>query len=188
MSNSENITSPWARIVLWLESNAPISAQALNPPAQDDDINKLNEQLGFSVPQDLETLLRINNGSTAKGASSLKPDETATLPHFSSAIFPRGHVFLDSQEIAAQHSQYLEFAREYEDSDYWQPEWLPVMQKIDAPYGFLLDTGQGEIYSYSEGSYPARRYPSLSHILTRYADFMEQGLGCTVVDGTVLWS
>ncbi|MDO0930399.1 hypothetical protein QQY66_01305 [Streptomyces sp. DG2A-72] len=99
MSETEEVQSAWGWIVHWFTVNAPSTAAALHGPATDEDIAGLREALGSAVPDVLEALLRMNNGSNAK-------DTTKTLPngrvvpdrHLDSAIFPYSKVLLGCKE------------------------------------------------------------------------------------------
>lgn len=103
MPHADGVRSSWTRIVRWLEEHAPASAQALNPPATDADIQRLSDHLRFRLPQALETWLRQNNGSTAKDSTTAVPGGFRLVPHVDSRIFPGGEVFLDCQSIINHH-------------------------------------------------------------------------------------
>lgn len=191
MSEVDEVVSAWNRIVRWLEVNAPASVQALRPPATDADIDRLNEYLGFEIPDVLEAWLRVNNGSTAKDSKRPIPGGgTALIAHVDSVIFPDGKVFHGCEEIMRQHAEYLHMARDMGDEDYWKPSWIPIVEKSDAPYGFILDAEQREgispILSFSESSYPTPYASSLSGLLTPVAEVLEHG-EATATDGRVNW-
>ncbi|WP_367046147.1 SMI1/KNR4 family protein [Streptomyces sp. Je 1-332] len=200
MSYTDDITSSWTRIVRWLESEAPASAQALNPPATVADIRQLNDALGFRVPQPLETWLRLNNGSTAKDPRISIPGGTQLIPHLDSKIFPGGEVFLDCQSIVAHHRQFLRIAEDIGDEDWWKPSWVPVLAESDAHYGLTLDAGQtGEsvpVLAYRETDYAKSYASSLEEVLEAMADALEnpeagsvltRGRRAYVQDGRVAW-
>jgi cell wall assembly regulator SMI1 len=95
VSEVEEVQSAWGRIVHWLEANAPVSAQALRGPATDEDIASLHEALGLDVPDALEALLRMNNGSTAKDTTRVLPNgRVLPVRHLDSVIFPYGRILL----------------------------------------------------------------------------------------------
>ncbi|CAL9326332.1 MULTISPECIES: SMI1/KNR4 family protein [Streptomyces] len=180
MSETEEVRSAWGRIVRWLTANAPSTAQALRGPATHEDIAGLREALGFEVPDVLEALLRMNNGSTAK-------DTTRTLPngrvvparHLDSVIFPFGKVFLGCEEIIARRAQLLASAQEAE--GYWKPSLIPVIWDFEGAYhGYALDASgasQSRMLTYAEVS-PNETDPtvSLGELLTSFADGMDRGM------------
>ncbi|MFQ6200349.1 SMI1/KNR4 family protein, partial [Streptomyces sp. NPDC000405] len=164
MSHADGVRSSWTRIVRWLEEHAPASAQALNPPATDADIQRLSDHLGFRLPQALETWLRQNNGSTAKDSTTAVPGGLRLVPHVDSRIFPGGEVFLDCQSIIDHHGNDLRIADDIGDEEWWMPSWIPVLAETDAHYGLILDAGQQDesvpVLAYRETDYPTRRTSS----------------------------
>ncbi|MEV7344161.1 SMI1/KNR4 family protein [Streptomyces sp. NPDC093544] len=180
MSQVDEVISAWERIVRWLEDHAPASAQALHPPATNGDIHRLNERLGFDIPDVLEAWLRMNNGSTAKDTTQPIPGGgVALIKHVDSGLFPSGMAFHGCDEIAREHDDYLHIARGMADEDYWKPAWLPVIALPDAPYGFILDAGQPKgtapVLRFAEASYPKPHLPSLGDLLRPMADLLEHG-------------
>ncbi len=120
--------------------------------------------------------------------------------HPDSAVFPFGKAFLSSREMIAHRADYLHIAADIGDEDYWKPSWIPVIEMLDAPYGFLLDMkAEGNsfpVLSFSEGSYPRPYAPSLAHVLTAVANAIDHGTGSafslsgtavTAVDGRIAW-
>ncbi|MEV7392872.1 SMI1/KNR4 family protein [Streptomyces sp. NPDC091215] len=199
-SDVERLRQAWGSVAAWMENNAPSSAGALNPPAGDEDISRLRSALGGDIPDVLEVWLRMNNGSTAKDRREPISGGFRVVRHPDSAVFPLGKAFLSSREMIAHRADYLHIAAEIGDEDYWQPSWIPVIEALDAPYGFLLDMkGEGNsfpVLSFSEGSYPRPYAPSLAHALTAVAnainhgtgsDFSLSGTAATAVDGRITW-
>ncbi|MCW8103149.1 SMI1/KNR4 family protein [Streptomyces tauricus] len=202
MLHPDDVTSPWIRIRRWLQSNAAASAQALNPPATDTDIQHLNDSLGFRIPQVLETWLRLNNGSSAKDSRIPIPGGFQLVPHLDSKIFPGGEVFLDCQSIIDRHQQFLRIADGIEDDDWWKPSWIPVLAETDAHYGLLLDVGHADesapvpVLAYRETDYATHYASSLGHVLNAVANALEDrreggvlthGRHASVKDGRVIW-
>ncbi|WP_155056125.1 SMI1/KNR4 family protein [Streptomyces blattellae] len=200
MSHADGVRYEWARIVRWLVENAPASAQALNPPATDADLQRLSDHLGFGLPEVLETWLRQNNGSTAKDSRTAVPGGFRLVPHADSRIFPGGEVFLDCQSIIDRHGNHLRIADHIGDEDWWQPSWIPVLAEVDAHYGLVLDAGQRDgsvpVLAYRETDYPKRYAASLEELLAGVADMLEHGRGDGVLtrgrypfvqDGRVVW-
>ena len=192
MPQDDEVASAWERIVGWLHRHAPASAEALRPGASDEELARLNESLGFEIPDVLEVWLRMNNGSTAKDSEKPIPGGgIARLPHRDSIIFPDGMRFLGCKEIAGRHAEYLHIAGDIGDSDYWKTPWIPIMETSDGPYGILLDTqnppGSSSLLSFSEGDYPSPYLPSLGAFLQPLADLLESGGAPSVTEGRVRW-
>jgi hypothetical protein len=102
--------------------------------------------------------------------------------------------------MIARRADYLRIAADIGDEDYWKPSWIPVIEMLDTPYGFLLDVkreGNGfPVLSFSEGSYPLPYAPSLVHVLNAVANVIDHGIGSafslsgavvTAVDGRIAW-
>jgi hypothetical protein len=183
-----------------MEKNAPSSVEALNPPAGDEDISQLRSALGGDIPDVLDVWLRMNNGSTAKDRMDPIPGGFSVVSHPDSVVFPSGKAFLSSREMIARRADYLRIAADIGDEDYWKPSWIPVIEMLDTPYGFLLDVkreGNGfPVLSFSEGSYPLPYAPSLVHVLNAVANVIDHGIGSafslsgavvTAVDGRIAW-
>ena len=120
--------SAWARAVHWLAVNAPASAQVLGGPATDEDIAGLREALGFEVPDVLDELLRMNNGSTAKDVMRSFPSgRVVPVRHRDAAIFPDGKILLGSTEIAKEYVKWRRTEEENGLDGYWSACWVPVV-------------------------------------------------------------
>ncbi|KUN73331.1 hypothetical protein AQJ46_08980 [Streptomyces canus] len=180
MPQADEVVAAWERIVRWLRRNAPVSAEALRPGASDEEIARLNEELGFDIPDVLEVWLRMNNGSTAKDSAKPIPGGgTARLPHRDSIVLPGGMRFLGCEDVARRRSEYLHIAQDIGDDEYWRPSWIPVMEKSDGPYGVILDAqnapGPPPLLTFDEGDYPTFFLPSLEDFLRPLADLLETG-------------
>ncbi|MGJ5756649.1 cell wall assembly regulator SMI1 [Streptomyces puniciscabiei] len=202
MSEVNEVVSAWRRIAGWLREHAPVSAEALQPGASDEEIATLKRRLRCEIPQALEAWLRVNNGSTAKDVrESLPGGGIALRPHRDSVIFPDGMRFLGCQEIADQYADYLHIAGDIQDDDYWKPWWIPVAAKSDGPYGIILDAqtsyDPSPLLKFREGDYPSSYLPSLTDFLRPFADLLERGEApgtsmeykrFFVADGRIAWS
>ncbi|MEU6342850.1 SMI1/KNR4 family protein [Streptomyces sp. NPDC046977] len=198
MTEVEEVQAAWGRIVRWLRVNAPSTAEALRGPAADADIAALRDSLGFEVPDVLEVLLRMNNGSCAKDTTQTLPNgRVVPLSHVDSVIFPFGKVYLGCEEIVATRAWLLDLAQEAE--GYWQPYWIPVIRDFEgAYYGYALDASGSSgssgvpVHQYVEGGpYETRPRLSLGALLTSFADGMERGdwdvQRPRVVNGSLRW-
>ena len=111
----------FARFTDWLGINHPEGLEVLNPPATDDDIQKLEAVLGFSLPEDLAQALKIHNGQN--------PVSGPLLP---------GGEFLSTKAIAEQWTIWKGLVDEgtFKDirsepergikNDWWNIKWIPV--------------------------------------------------------------
>lgn len=169
--------SAWGRIVHWLEANAPESALALGRPATDADIAGLREVLGFEVPDVLEALLRMNNGSTAKDTTRVLPNgRVVPVRHLDSAIFPYGKVLLGCAEIGEEYAKWRRAEEENGLDGYWRASWIPVIQDFERQYyGYAVDASGSPVLEYGEGSVPGVASPSLGALLNTFADALESG-------------
>lgn len=196
MSETEAVRSAWGRIVRWLTVNAPVSAQALCGPATGEDIAGIREALGFDVPDVLEALLRMNNGSTAKDTTrSLPNGRVVPVRHLDSAIFPYGKALLGCAEIVAQYAKWRRSEVENGLDGYWRASWVPVIQDLEGQYyGYAVDTSETSgfpVLEYGEGSIPGEAFPSLAALLDSFADALESGSWngwpARVEEGSLRW-
>ncbi|MFB7513060.1 SMI1/KNR4 family protein [Streptomyces sp. NPDC056144] len=160
MGTAHRIVPAWTRIVHWLKSNAPATALALGPPATDTAVRRLEEALGFPVPEELEAWLRLNDGTSAAPGTTL---------------FPVAEVFLGCDAIAARFLTNLRVAGEIDDADWWRPHWIPLTMS-DGHYGLLLDAATGAVLGYTESDYPHPHAASPDAWLTAVADTLESGV------------
>ncbi|MGW7008839.1 SMI1/KNR4 family protein [Streptomyces sp. NPDC054933] len=159
MDTTEDLVQWWHRITTWLQHNAPTSAQALRPGAGASDLRALADALGFEVPPHLRAWLSLNNGSTANWAYVQIPGGTRIDQTPDAGIFPGGKVFLDCQSIARQYTEHLHLSRELGDEGEWEPQWIPVVELGDAPYGYAIDASgppDAPLVEYGEGSLPSQ--------------------------------
>jgi cell wall assembly regulator SMI1 len=180
VSEVDEVHSAWGRIVHWLEANAPVSAQALCGPATDKDIASLREALGFGVPDVLEALLRMHNGSTAKDRTRVLPSGRVVPDrHLDSAIFPYGRILLGCSEIGEVYAKWRRSEEENGLEDYWRVSWIPVVQDFERQYyGYAVDASGASgfrVLEYGDGSVPSEAFPSLSVLLESFAGAMESG-------------
>ena len=180
MSEVEEVQSAWGRIVHWLEVNAPVSAQALRGPATDEDIASLHKALGLDVPNVLEALLRMNNGSTAKDTTRVLPNgRVVSVRHLDSALFPYGRILLGCAEIGEEYAKWRRSEEENDLEGYWRVSWIPVIQDFEGQYyGYAVDASGASgfpVLEYDEGSIPGEGSPSLGMLLDSFADALQRG-------------
>ncbi len=177
-ADAMHVVSSWKRIVRWLEQNAPASAMSLGRPATDNEIRRLRVALGVPVPKPLEAWLRLNNGSTARDELVAIPGGHAIEIAKTSSIFPGGEIFLDCQSIEESRRDFLDFASDIGDEEWWRASWIPITTRYDGHYGLILDSSHGSnfaILEYSESDFARMYATSLSDVLTSLAVTLEEG-------------
>jgi cell wall assembly regulator SMI1 len=122
-----------ARLETWLKRHRPRYAEALNPPATEDDIVALRGSLNAPVPDELRQLLAWHNGQSAD---------------FTGA-FVENWLLLSAAEIGAAKSD-LDAQIGARQSG-WQPAWVPFLDDDGGNY-LILDP--------SLPSVPVRDYQS----------------------------
>ncbi|WP_405476172.1 SMI1/KNR4 family protein [Streptomyces sp. NBC_00009] len=170
MSEVEQVTSAWLRVTGVLEASNPGGFGALSPGATDERLGALSGTLQCELPAVLETLLRLNDGSTAKNRREGLPGGGVAVITDPDCAILDGMELLGSQEIVKRYREYLAYAEG--DPNYWKPNWIPIIQSQDAPYGFLLAVADGgvSVMEFSEGSYPTAVEWSLAELLGKLAE------------------
>lgn len=199
MPPADDLATAWTTIVHPLAATAPASFEALGPPATDAELQALTEALGRRVPASLETLLRLNNGSTAKDGVQILQEHPSPVSHAHSRLLPGGKVLLDCRKIGQQYGRYVGIARENGDAEWWMPEWIPFAEETEGHEGFLLDAGSpaGTVLRYTETDHPRPYAPSLADFVAHLGRALADGgnprgtpfAGCyvRVVDGGLVW-
>lgn len=201
MSQVDEVISAWERIVRWLRKHAPASAEALRPGATGEEISRLNERLGFEIPDVLEAWLRLNNGSTSKDTTQPLPGGGWRVdPHIDSLVLPGNYAFRSCEEIWNKYRFYLRSAEEMGDEEYWKPSWIPVAEAFDSPDGLIVvaedSAPDAPLLRFAEYYHPSPYLPSLSGYLVSVADLLEhgeapgtamEGQRFDVVDGRLDW-
>ncbi|MFE3858091.1 SMI1/KNR4 family protein [Streptomyces griseorubiginosus] len=201
MPQVDEVVSAWERIVRWLRNHAPASAEALRPGATDEEISRLNEGLGFEIPDVLEAWLRLNNGSTSKDRTESLPGGGRRIyPHIDSLVLPGNYAFRSCEEIWNKYRFYLSSAEDLGDDGYWKPSWIPVAEAFDSPDGIIVvgedPAGATPLLRFAEYYHPSPYLPSLSGYLASVADLLEHGEApgtamerqrFDVVDGRLEW-
>lgn len=110
----------WTRFEGWLSEHWPDGLASLNPPATDEQIQRLQEALGRTLPDDYVACLKIHNGQATNGGGMFDGSE-----------------FLSTDEILAQWTVWKElldggdFADIKSDpasgirDDWWNAGWIP---------------------------------------------------------------
>ncbi|MFE3263010.1 SMI1/KNR4 family protein [Streptomyces sp. NPDC059215] len=177
MSQVDDAVSAWERIVRWFTANAPAHADALNPPATDEQIAWAESKMGVSLPAELRQLLMVNNGSTAKHRS-LTGNSFDARGGGDYSPFPSDYVFCDVELMCSLYTgnRAASIAMQEPGSryEYWKEGWIPVFRKKEVHAGLFLDVSVGQVsaslYEYEEESFPELAFRSLADYLSAVAD------------------
>src|SRR5215216_8159346 len=63
----KTIESAWQRISVWYDANTPAGTLILAPGATSEEISRLENEIGFALPDDLRASLALHNGSLNGG-------------------------------------------------------------------------------------------------------------------------
>jgi cell wall assembly regulator SMI1 len=109
----------WQKFETWLANNWPEGLTSLNPPASDEQISRLEAQLGATLPADFVACLKVHNGQNG----------------FSSVF--DGVEFLSCEEIYSQWTVWKDLLDGGEfkgissepdqgiKNDWWNSKWIP---------------------------------------------------------------
>ena len=130
------IDALWQRIEVGLEKHSPKSLK-LGPPATDQELERLEFELGYQIPADLKASLRV---------------------HLGSGEFLEGYSFYDVGQILETHHMYLDCASPYTpypikpdpaDCDpFWHPGWIPIAG-WDA-FEIVVNLENGKVYAWMD--------------------------------------
>ncbi|MFE1855399.1 SMI1/KNR4 family protein [Streptomyces sp. NPDC059489] len=176
-------TEAWSRITRWLNENTPAHADALNEPATEEQIAQAESKMGVHLPLELQQLLMLNNGSTAKHRSLTGNDFYDAQGGGDYSPFPSGYTFCDVELICSLYTgnRKASIAMQEPGSryEYWKDGWIPVFRDKEVHSGLFLDvsasSGQDPVpvYAYEEESFPELAFPSLADYLNTVADALD---------------
>jgi cell wall assembly regulator SMI1 len=112
--------SLWTRFEVWLAEHWPEGLASLNAPATDEQIVRLQEALGLTLPDDYVACLKIHNGQAAdvggmfEGSEFLSTDEIL-------AQWTIWKDLLDSGDFIGIKSDPSNGVRD----DWWNASWIP---------------------------------------------------------------
>lgn len=181
MSQVDDAVSAWERIVRWFTANTPAHADALNPPATEEQIARAESKMSVSLPAELRQLLMVNNGSTAKHRSLTGNAFYDARGGGDYSPFPSGYVFCDVELMCSLYTgnraasiSMQEPGSRYE---YWKEGWIPVFRTKEVHAGLFLDMSVGQVpaslYEYEEESFPELAFRSLADYLSTVADALD---------------
>ncbi|MGI9515410.1 MAG: SMI1/KNR4 family protein [Pirellulaceae bacterium] len=149
-----NLTNHWKQIV----DRIPQEQHAgLNPPASDEQLQQLENEIGFAIPVELRELLSINNG----------------MKHLDDGLYPP---LLSTKQMAKQQKDMLEIM---EPDDEYTPDnldecctwvdWLLLFAESDGG-GYAIDLNSGAIWDWDHDGWTfEHKADSLSEFLASTA-------------------
>ncbi|MGW2350964.1 SMI1/KNR4 family protein [Actinacidiphila glaucinigra] len=174
-------TEAWARITDWFTENAPAHADALNPPATEEQITRVESVMDVTLSVDLRQILMVNNGSTAKQRALTDNAFYDLRGGGDYSPFPNGYIFNDAELICSLYTGNRKASASMHDPgsryEYWKEGWIPVFRMKEVHEGLFLDVSSGQdpapVYAYGEESFPELAFPSLVSYLNTVADALE---------------
>jgi cell wall assembly regulator SMI1 len=143
----------WARIEIWLSAHAPEILEILNKGTTTEDLEKLEHTLGYVLPDDLKTSLKIHNGQDQDAEGFLDSWELLSVERmlgrwtFLKEFYDAGEFAENSVSIKGNLA-----------NEWWSPAWLPITDNGNGDYHYL-DLTPGSTYG---------------HILTFWHDWEER--------------
>lgn len=196
----------WARFTQWLSEYAPVHADALNPPATEEQIEQAESRMGVSLPLELRQILMINNGTTARNRTLSGNSFYDARGGGDYSPFPSYNVFNDVELTCSLYTgnrtasvSMQEPGSRYE---YWKQGWIPAFTTKEGHSGLFLDCSAGAdpapVYAYGEDSFPDLAFSSLAEYLSAVGNALEgirpftvMGRGAphlpSVRDGLLAW-
>lgn len=160
----------------WLKANYPEGLEDLNPPATAEQLNALEQVLGFDLPKELRELLTIHNGQDSEGAYLFDGQEFLSTERIAEE-WGDWKKQLDGKEFAGSHSRAEKGIR----NDWWNAGWVPFTYNGCGDH-FCVDTQPAEggvqdqiITMWHEMSERDRLANSLSEWLKSYTDDLKRG-------------
>lgn len=135
----------WKKLENYLEQHSPHILVDLNPPAPETEIANLEEDLGFSLPADFVTCLKLHNGQ--KGNADWLFDGEEFLSIKSIALKWRA---LRTVRERGDFDEFVPNSTQQVRHSWWLPKWVPFTSNGMGDFTCLdLDPGphgtQGQI-------------------------------------------
>ncbi|MEV5158696.1 SMI1/KNR4 family protein [Streptomyces sp. NPDC053728] len=171
----------WARFTQWLSECAPIHADALNPPATEEQIEQAESRMGVRLPLELRQVLMINNGTTARKRTLSGRSSYDVRGGGDYSPFPSHNVFNDVELTCSLYTGNRTASISMEEPgsryEYWKNGWIPAFTAKEGHSGLFLDCSVGadpaQVYAYGDDSFPDLAFPSLGEYLGAVADALE---------------
>ncbi|MCP9213323.1 SMI1/KNR4 family protein [Streptomyces sp. NEAU-Y11] len=115
------IRESWTRFAEWLELNAPMSFANLKPPAQSWELSAAEASFGFTLHEDVTTLLHLNNGTL-----SYTEAQNAAQASF---FFPGNSRLVPISESLAKSVRLRKILTGMDSQmvgRWWHPCWVPI--------------------------------------------------------------
>jgi cell wall assembly regulator SMI1 len=127
-----DVAKSWKRIEKWLKSNAPSIGKSFRPASKDGAIEKLQQQIGVSLPSDVAESIRLHDGQKSDAEHGLFPhsdDVLGPMPSF--RLMPVSEIasawrmmkdLLEGGDFDGQQSEPAPGIR----NDWWHTAWIPI--------------------------------------------------------------
>ncbi len=123
MIKTPTVKASWARIEGWLESNAPSYAKALGKPATPEEIAKLSDKMGITLPKPFIDSCMIHAGQ--KSATDFIPDGFGTFYLMQLKEIPREWKMLNDLKAAGDFDDSKAEPDEGVLHQWWSDTWIP---------------------------------------------------------------
>jgi cell wall assembly regulator SMI1 len=143
------VSDVWGRIEAWLAANAPMVRKSLRPAVKGGALDKLQAELGFTLPADFASSVGLHDGQKADAEHGLFPladDVLGPMPScrlLSLTEIGRAWAMMkglhDTGEFAGRKSEPARGVRD----DWWNPGWVPIADNGGGDY-FCLDLAPGK--------------------------------------------
>ncbi|MFJ6486522.1 SMI1/KNR4 family protein [Streptomyces sp. NPDC091682] len=186
---SSTVRASWARIDAWLRTHAPASARLLAPPANPDEVERVQVEMAVRFPEDLLESLGCHDGLVSW--ANILPEQPP-IPLAEIVSFWRMSVEIagDDPDLCEPHEEGGE--------PWWHPQWIPWAQSDGDSQVIDMREGpqQGRVGSaaHDETASFADGWPSLSAYLNDVADVLDHGgtvgpwAPFLTTDGELWWS
>lgn len=153
----------WSRIEAWLTAHAPDALDLLLPGADDDDIQEIEAEIGYRLPEDFRASLRIHNGTL-----DLFADNWGLL-HLDAILWQQQVQLKVLRSLPGDTKEW-----------WWHPHWIPFANDgagdllcVDVEPKPSEPLGQVIHFDHETMSQPIA--PGFHVLLSTFADHLEAG-------------
>ncbi len=114
----------WQRFENWLKINAPHLLPKLNPGATQEDIERLEDCIGMTLPADFVEFYKIHNGQVEGSEGFIDSEELMDIDDIiGGSNFWKG--LLDSRTFEDDGRQFTSDPDDGVKNNWWNPLWVP---------------------------------------------------------------